>query len=152
MSDMIRQIIGGAQPAGIRTVTSMSNPHGHVAHFAVNADDLGASRRFYEATFGWRFEPWGPPEFFHIRTNDGATPGPVGALQARRSLVPGQPTNGFECTISVADVEATAAAARAAGGKVLMERTTISGVGDLVFLLDPSGNAVGAMRYDEAAD
>ena len=54
--------------------------------------------------------------------------------------------------MAVADADAAAAAARAAGGSVLMERTTISGVGDLVFLLDPAGNAVGAMRYDEAAD
>ena len=152
MSDIIRQTIGGAQAAGIRTVTAMDNPHGHLSHFAINSDDLGASRRFYEATFGWRFEPWGPPDFFHFLTADGARPGPLGALQARRSLVATQPTTGYECTIAVADADATAAAARAAGGRVLMEKTTISGVGDLVFLLDPSGNAVGAMRYDEAAD
>jgi predicted enzyme related to lactoylglutathione lyase len=152
MSDIFRQIIGGAHPARLRTVTAMDNHHGHLSHFAINSDDLGASRRFYEATFGWRFEPWGPPDFFHILTADGARPGPIGALQGRRSLVSGQPTIGYECTITVADAEATAAAARAAGGKVLMEKTTISGVGDLVFLLDPSGNAVGAMRYDEAAD
>jgi predicted enzyme related to lactoylglutathione lyase len=129
-----------------------TSPLGHLSHFAVNSDDLPASRRFYEATFGWRFEPWGPPDFFHIRTAEGARPGPIGALQARRSLVGGQPTNGFECTVGVADVDAVTAAARAAGGVVLMEKTTIAGVGDLVFLLDPSGNAVGAMRYDEAAD
>jgi len=130
----------------------MPNHTGRVRHFAINADDLGASRRFYEAVFAWRFEPWGPPEFFHIFTSDGDRPGPFGALQARRSLVAGQPTNGFECTVAVADADAAAAAAVAAGGRVLMERTTIAGVGDLVFLLDPSGNAVGAMRYDEAAD
>jgi predicted enzyme related to lactoylglutathione lyase len=126
-------------------------PHGELAHFAINSDDLAASRRFYQAAFGWTFEPWGPPDFFHIRTNDGAQPGPLGALQGRRNLLK-QPTYGFECTVSVADAEAAAAAARAAGGQVLMEKTTISGVGDLVFLLDPSGNPVGAMRYDRDAD
>ncbi len=45
---------------------------------------------------------------------------------------------GFECTI-------------AAGGRVLMETTTIAGVGHLVWLADPSGNVVGAMTYDSSA-
>jgi predicted enzyme related to lactoylglutathione lyase len=29
-----------------------------IAHFAINADDPQASLRFYEALFGWRFEPF----------------------------------------------------------------------------------------------
>ena len=128
-----------------------SPPAGHVAHFAINSDDLGASRRFYEATFGWQFEPWGPPDFFHILTADGARPGVMGALQARRAL-DGRQSMGFECTVAVPDVGAVAAAATATGGLVLMEATTIAGVGELVFVLDPSGNPVGAMRYDAAAD
>ena len=39
------------------------------------------------------------------------------------------------------------------GGRVLMEKTVIPGVGELAFLLDPSGIPVGAMRYldDESA-
>jgi hypothetical protein len=37
----------------------------------------------------------------------------------------------------------------AAGGRVVMEKTTIPGVGDLAWLEDPSGNIVGAMRYTE---
>ena len=124
---------------------------GHVAHFAINSDDLGASRRFYQGVFGWQFEPWGPPDFFHILTADGARPGAIGALQARRTLA-GHGPIGFECTVAVPDVTAVTAAARSTGGVVLMEATTIAGVGELVFVLDPSGNPVGAMRYDPGAD
>ncbi|WP_291413527.1 hypothetical protein [Actinophytocola sp.] len=40
----------------------------------------------------------------------------------------------------------------AGGDEVVTARTTISDVGDLVFPADPSGNVVGAMRYDDAAD
>lgn len=130
---------------------AMDIPTGTVSHFAVNADDLDASQGFYRAAFGWRFEPWGPPGFFHIQRADGGLPGPIGALQARRALLDA-PTNGFECTVAVDDLDATVAAAQAAGGRVLMERSTIPGVGDLVFLADPAGNVVGAMRYDEQAD
>ena len=75
-----------------------------------------------------------------------------GALQARRELVEGVPTVGLECTFAVDDVDATVDAVRAAGGKILMDRFTISGVGHLVFFADPSGNPIGAMQYDEHAD
>lgn len=121
---------------------------GELAHFAINADDVEATTAFYEHVFGWRFEPWGPPDFFHIETGSDTVVAPQGALQRRRELVPGGRTVGFECTVAVSDVDAVAAAAVAHGGRVVMARATITGVGDLVFVADPSGNVVGAMRYD----
>lgn len=132
--------------------TNMQPTAGHLAHFAINSDDLVASRRFYESLFGWRFEAWGPPDFFHILDAAGDRPGPIGALQARRDLISGRTTTGFECTVAVDDADRAAAAAVAAGGVVLMDKTTITGVGDLIFVADPSGHPVGAMRYDPAAE
>ena len=41
-----------------------------------------------------------------------------------------------------------AAAVRASGGKIIMEKATIAGVGELIFFQDPDGNVAGAMRYD----
>jgi predicted enzyme related to lactoylglutathione lyase len=122
-----------------------------VSHFAINADDVDTARTFYAAVLGWEFQPWGPPGFYQIRTAGGALPGPIGALQQRRDLGVG-PTRGFECTVAVADVDAAMAAAVANGGRVLMEKTTITGVGDLGWLADPSGNAFGVMRYDAGAE
>ncbi len=124
---------------------------GELAHFAINADDVEATKAFYEHVFGWRFTPWGPPDFFHIETGADAGSPPQGSLQRRRDLVPDSPATGFECTVAVPDVDAVTKAALAHGGRVVMARTTITGVGDLVFVADPSGNVVGAMRYDENA-
>jgi uncharacterized protein len=124
----------------------MSSP---LSHFALNADDVPASRAFYESVFGWTFEAWGPPGFYRIAT--GGEHAVEGALQQRRELVPGAPTRGVECTFAVDDVAATLAAVRTAGGVVLMERFTISGVGHLAFFADPSGNPIGAMQYDPDA-
>jgi len=121
-----------------------------ISHFAINADDLDASRHFYEAVFGWTFKAWGPPGFFQI---EGTGPFVVqGAMQGRRDLIEGTKTVGFECSFRVDDVDVVAAAVLANGGTILMEKTTITGVGDLLWFTDPSGNALGAMRYDETAE
>jgi predicted enzyme related to lactoylglutathione lyase len=123
----------------------------NVSHFAINADDIDASRSFYEHVFGWRFTAFGPPGFFKIQTGSDAEPGILGALQQRRQLVPGAPATGLECTFGVESVDAVAAAVLTAGGEILMPRSTITGVGHLIFFKDPAGNAIGAMEYDPAA-
>lgn len=122
----------------------------HLAHFAINADDLPRARAFYEGVFGWKFQAWGPPGFFQIDMGPSTTaPAPVmGALQQRRTLIEGAPLRAFECTISVADIEATAQSIPQCGGRILMPPVTLPGVGRLLFFEDPEGNVAGAMQYD----
>jgi len=119
----------------------------HIAHFAINADDVDRARDFYKKVFGWKSSAWGPPGFYQL---EGA--GVFGALQQRRELVKGTRTVGFECTIAVKSIDATEKAVKAGGGSVLMERSVIVGVGTLMFFADPEGNAFGAMQYDAAAE
>lgn len=115
-------------------------------HFAINATDVKRARRFYERTFGWTFEAWGPPDFLMINTGgEGAV---AGSLQRRREIVPGLEILGCECTFGVDDVHAVAARVRANGGEILMPPTIIATVGELIFFRDTEGNVAGAMRYD----
>src|SRR5215471_16624424 len=123
----------------------------HLAPFAINADDVGRARRFYERVFGWKFLAWGPPDLFEIQTGDGGDPGPFGALQQRANLVTHERTIGFECTLAVESIDETAAAVAAAGGSVLMAKSVITGVGSLMFFRDTEGNVFGAMQYDSGA-
>jgi predicted enzyme related to lactoylglutathione lyase len=113
--------------------------HGHISHFAINADDIGATRAFYEGLFGWRFSEAYPG--FWRTTDAGAA---IGAVQGRRRFARDA---GFEVTFSVDDADAIAAAAVAHGGRVLMPKSAVPDVGELVFVADPSGNVAGAMRY-----
>ena len=124
----------------------------NISHFAINADDVARARRFYESVFSWKFSAWGPPDFFQIQTGDEDDPGVRGALQRRRELAPGVRILGFECSIAVRDVDATATVVRSSGGRVIMEKTTIAGVGHLIFFEDTEGNIAGAMQYDSAAE
>ena len=117
-----------------------------LAHFAINADDVDRSMKFYQSVFGWKFTAWGPPGFFQI---EGA--GIRGALQGRRTLT-GQRMLGFECTIGVPSIDDVERAVLAGGGKVLLARSVIVGVGTLMFFGDPDGNVFGAMQYDARAE
>jgi predicted enzyme related to lactoylglutathione lyase len=115
-------------------------------HLAINADDVQRAKAFYESVFGWRFEPWGPPNYYQVK-NVGE--GFLGALQERRELKPGAKMLGFEATMDVEDIQATIAAVEAAGGRILMRPTYIEDVGKLIYFEDTEGNLVGAMQYDK---
>jgi predicted enzyme related to lactoylglutathione lyase len=115
--------------------------------FGITADDVTRARRFYEQTFGWRFEPWGPPEFYLIHTGDESDPGVQGLLHKRREPVNGAGMTGFECTIGVDNIDQTIAAIESAGGKIVMAKFHIPSVGTGVYFSDTEGNFVGAMQY-----
>ncbi len=121
----------------------------NVKHFSINADDVPRARRFYEKAFGWKFEPWGPPNFYLIKTGTDEDPGLHGALQGRREIVAGKPMFGFECTLGVSSIDETLAAVEANGGKIVMPKFHIPTVGTLIFFEDTEGNVVGAMQYEE---
>src|SRR4029077_14372312 len=97
----------------------------HLAHFAINADDVPRAKKFYEKVFGWKFSAWGPPNFYQIQTGkdgDAAQPA-LGALQGRRTLFAGQPTIGYECTISVESIDDTIAAVQKHGGAIALPKS-----------------------------
>lgn len=119
-----------------------------IAHFAIHATDCQRAKAFYETVFQWRFRPWGPPEFWLIETSPGAI---GGSLQKRKLPATGGGQIGFECTIAVADIHATAAAIAQAGGRLLMPPFAIEQVGTLVNFHDPEGNVVCAMQYEPRA-
>ena len=120
----------------------------HIRHFAIHADEVDRARAFYEAVFAWRFEVWGPPNFYLIRTGPDDDGGLQGALQERQQSLSGTGMRGFECTIGVDDLDAVLARIPHAGGSVVSTPFTIVGVGRLAFFEDTEGNRVGAMQYD----
>jgi uncharacterized protein len=124
-----------------------------VAHYAINADDVDRALRFYQTVFGWKFDAYGPPGFYMVNEASAKAAVPLrGSLQKRRELVQGVRMTGFECTISVDNIDRTAAAIEKNGGKIVMQICTLAGIGRLLFFQDPEGNLAGAMQYDSKAD
>ena len=119
----------------------------NIAHFDVAADDVERARKFYERVFGWRFEPWGPPDFYLIHTGDARDPGIHGSLSKRNQRVSGTGRVGYECTIAVDDLSAIKQAVLANGGKIVFDEYEIVGVGRMFRFEDSEGNVACAMRY-----
>jgi predicted enzyme related to lactoylglutathione lyase len=120
----------------------------NLASFAIHVDDVQRARRFYEAVFGWVFEPWGPPDFYLIHTGSDADPGIQGLMHKRQQPRTGTGLNGFEPTFAVDDLDAVIAAVQASGGRVTMPKSPIPTVGVLIRFEDTEGNDVGAMKYE----
>jgi predicted enzyme related to lactoylglutathione lyase len=123
----------------------------NVSHFSIHADDLPRARRFYEKVFGWRFTPWGPPDFFLIQTGPDSDKGIHGALQKRDAPLAGKGVRGYECTITVENVDPIAEAIVKHGGKIVTPKMVIPTVGTLVQFEDTEGNLACAMRYEDPA-
>jgi hypothetical protein len=129
----------------------MSN---QLSHFAIHVDDLDRARKFYGAVFDWKFQGFGGgpiTDFCQIKDAAGNMLAPLGAMQSRKFNPAPQPVIGFECSIAVDDIDAVARAVDANGGKVVMPKAAIPGVGWVVKFLDPEGNLACAVHYDPAA-
>ena len=123
-------------------------PH-NVVHFSIHAGAVERAREFYGRVFGWRFQAWGPPDFYLIQTGDGERPGIQGALQKRQHPVEGRGVIGFECTIAVDDLPAIARSVEEHGGRVVVPEMEIPTVGRLIQFADTEGNLACAMRYED---
>jgi predicted enzyme related to lactoylglutathione lyase len=111
--------------------------HQPPAHHAINyieftVTDMAAAQRFYAAAFGWQFTDYGP-EYAGIRRLDGE--GEDGGLRLDTEVTRGGPL----VILYSADLEATLAAVRAAGGRITTEPFAFPG-GRRFHFEDPSGN------------
>lgn len=109
-------------------------------HIDIAADDPERAARFYRDVFGWTVTRLdGPEPYWLVTPPDGHGPG---AGIARRSFEWQRATP----TVDVADAAAAEKAVEAAGGTILIPRTTIPGVGDLVTFRDTEGNVLAALE------
>ncbi|HMF57992.1 MAG TPA: VOC family protein [Pyrinomonadaceae bacterium] len=117
-----------------------------VVHFEISADDPDRAVSFYKEVFGWEFEKWGGPrDYWLVTTGNGTEPGINGGVFRRDG-----PVN-FVNTVNVPDVDAFAEKITAEGGRVVVPKTTIPGVGYLIYCQDTESNVFGIMQADGSA-
>jgi predicted enzyme related to lactoylglutathione lyase len=125
-------------------------PNSYVSRFAINADNVPRARDFYQKVFDWKFEPWGPPNFYLIETGEAPAGGSGGLLQERRELVPNSRMIGFECTIVVENLDETIRAIENNGGKMITEKFRIPTVCTVAYFQDTEGNVAGVSELEKA--
>ncbi|TYP69152.1 VOC family protein [Paenibacillus methanolicus] len=129
---------------------------GRLVHFEIHVDDMERAKKFYGDVFGWTFEDYsayaGMP-YFGAVTGDADQPGINGALMKRQGPAPepGQPMNGFACTMGVADYDATETRILAQGGQVALPKYALPGMAWQGYYLDTEGNVFGIHQPDANA-
>jgi predicted enzyme related to lactoylglutathione lyase len=118
-----------------------------VVHFEINAEDPERAVKFYNDVFGWQIQKWdGPVDYWLITTGPGDQPGINGAMMKRTD-----PTAGTWNTIEVPSVDEFTARAGGAGGKVILPKMAIPGVGYQAYCQDTEGNIFGVHEANESA-
>lgn len=116
-------------------------------HFEIPVENPDRAIDFYSNLFGWKFTKWdGPVDYWLISTGDPKEPGIDGGLLRRRD--PAQPCVN---TINVPNLDATLAAVEKSGGKCVVPKMPVPGVGWLAYCKDIDGNMFGVMQPDPSA-
>jgi len=119
-----------------------------VVHFEIPADDLERAKEFYGSIFGWELStmPMEAGEYTGIVTTpvDQETQMPTEPGAINGGLVPRQASMPAPVvTIDVEGIDATLADIEARGGKTVVSRTAIPGMGAYAYFTDPEGNVMG---------
>lgn len=118
-----------------------------LSHFAIYIDDIDRAKAFYSNLFGWDYNSYGQDDFLQIKDSSDDDSKLIGALQSRKYSPIDEKIIGFECSVSVEDIDAIISKIEANNGKIVMPKTEIPYVGWLVKFLDTEGNIVCAVQY-----
>lgn len=115
-----------------------------IVHFEIPANDVERARHFYQALFGWMIEPIPDMDYWSITTTGDHPVG--GGMMSRRV-----PEQGVTNYIDVGSVEEHARKVEELGGKVVMPRTAVPGMGYFAVCVDTENNPFGLWQTDENA-
>lgn len=118
-----------------------------VIHFEIPTDNPDRAAEFYRTVFGWQIQKWeGPQDYWLVSTGKDSEPGINGGLMRRQ-----HPGAGTCNTIGVASLDEAIANITKHGGKIVVPKMAIPGVGYLAYSSDTEGNIFGVMQADKRA-
>ncbi|NQS97125.1 MAG: VOC family protein [candidate division Zixibacteria bacterium] len=116
-----------------------------ICHFEIPFDEVGRAQKFYTELFGWKIEKDPNMDYWVIDTGDPGK-GVCGGMMKRQ--VPEQQILNY---IDVPSVEESLAKVEELGGKTVMAKTPVPGMGWFGVCLDTENNAFGLWETDEKA-
>jgi hypothetical protein len=113
-----------------------------IVHFEIPADDVEKLKKFYSGLFGWKIEKTpGPAEYWMIETvsvdekGNTVRPGVNGGIMKRQNPEH-KPVN----YVAVESVDDYVKKIEALGGRMIVSKMEVPGVGWWALALDPEGN------------
>ena len=117
-----------------------------VIHFEISADDPQRAVKFYESALGWQIHKWdGPQDYWLVHTGENQ-PGIDGAILKRND-----PHATVYNTVDVPSVDEYVRKVEAAGGRVVLPKMVVPGVGWVAYCADTEGNVFGMLQDDPNA-
>ncbi|MCZ6676123.1 MAG: VOC family protein [Candidatus Poribacteria bacterium] len=115
-----------------------------IVHFEIPADQPERAIKFYNDVFGWQINKWdGPEDYWLITTGEEDQPGINGGLMKRPD-----PSASTTNTIDVPSVDDFVTKITQSGGKVVVPKMTVPGIGYLAYCQDTEGNTFGIIQGD----
>ena len=118
-----------------------------VVHFEFAAQDPERAAQFYRDVFGWQVTKWaGPEPYWLVTTGQEGEPGINGGILRHKDSA-ARTVN----TIGVDSVDEAAEKVVQAGGKVVVPKMAIPGLGYQAYCVDTEGLIFGLHEFDPAA-
>ena len=118
-----------------------------VVHFEISANEPEKVVDFYEKVFGWKITKWeGPQEYWLVETGEAEDPGINGGI-----FRPNEVFSGTVNTVDVPDIDVYIEKVKQHGGKVVVEKHAIPGVGYNAYCKDVEGTLFGIHQEDPSA-
>ena len=125
-----------------------------IVHFEIPSDNVERSKRFFNELFGWNIEkvpadklPEGV-EYWGITTKDHEGKNAVNGGMMKRMKAEQQ---GILNYVDVKSVEESSIKAQQLGGKVIMPKMAVPGMGYMAVCLDTENNTFGLWQSDTPA-
>jgi len=123
-----------------------------VIHFEIYADNPERAVNFYTKVFGWKVNKWAGPMDYWLLDTGKDEPGINGAIMKRDKPLCGcECVIAYVCTIGVDSVEKYSEFIKENGGKILVPKSPIPGVGYFAQCLDTEKNIFVVMQDDPNA-
>ena len=109
-----------------------------VVHFEIGCRDSQATQNFYKDLFGWKLEAFGPAAMIDTGVKDG--------IQGHINSLGHEPHQYVTIYILVEDIDAHLTRIGSHGGKTVVPKQVIPGMGEFAWFTDPGGNVIGLWK------